>query len=159
MAGFTLYSDHFSGQVPKVCVFNDFGAGGDNQSPDLRWENAPAGTKSFVLVLHDPDAPTPAGWTHWCAFDIPADTTSLALGASPGALPGGTKETRNSYGAFGYGGPCPPPGDPAHCYHFTLYALSTSSLGLEADTPMPMVVFVAREHILGKAGITAMYAR
>jgi hypothetical protein len=158
MAGFTLTSNEFTGQVPQQNVYHDFGAGGGNQSPQLRWENPPAGTKSFLVTCYDPDAPGP-GWWHWCAFDIPAGTRDLSTNDSHDSMPGGTVQTVNSYGSQGYGGACPPPGDTAHAYHLTIYALKTESLGLD-DTAQPaMVLFVAAEHMIGKAGVTAFYAR
>ena len=159
MAGFTLHSNDFQGQVPKTNVYDGMGAGGDNLSPDLRWENAPDGTKSFLICLHDPDAPTPGGFYHWCAFDIPANVNSLNEGASKLGMPAGSKQTQSSYGTKGYGGCCPPPGDPAHAYHFTLYALDTEELGLTEDAPPSKVIFMAQPHLLGKAGITGFYAR
>ncbi|PHI21830.1 YbhB/YbcL family Raf kinase inhibitor-like protein [Lewinellaceae bacterium SD302] len=159
MAGFTLTSTQFSGQISKACVFNGMGAGGDNQSPDLSWSGAPAGTKSYVLILHDPDAPTPAGFTHWCVFNIPASCSRLDSGASNNAMPSGSVEVTNSYGMPGYGGACPPPGDLAHAYHFTLYALDTEKLELDASTPPPKVIFMAKDHVIGKTGLTAFYAR
>ncbi len=147
------------GQVPQVNVFDGLGAGGDNLSPDLTWRDAPTGTKSFMILIHDPDAPTPAGFTHWCAFNIPANVTSLATGDSSKGMPSGTRQAMNSYGAIGYGGACPPPGDPAHAYHLTLYALGTDQIDLEAGSPAEKVVFMATEHILGKTGVVAHYAR
>lgn len=159
MAHFTLSSNVFSGQVPLECVYHDFGAGGGNQSPDLRWENAPAGTESFMIILHDPDAPGPGGWWHWCAFDIPASCQALDQNASANGMPAGCVQINNSYGSVGYGGSCPPPGDQAHAYHLTIYALKTKSLGLPAEVSPAMALFVADEHVIGKAGITAFYSR
>lgn len=159
MAGFTLNSNSFNGQVPQENVYHDFGAGGGNKSPDLSWKDAPAGTKSFMITLHDPDAPGPGGWWHWAACDIPAGVSSLATGASNSRMPEGTIEIGNSYGSAGYGGACPPPGDEAHAYHLTIYALKTEKLGIDASASPAMMLFVAAEHIIGKAGLTAFYAR
>ena len=159
MAGFTLSSKQFTGQVPKDNVYDGFGAGGDNHSPDLNWTDAPDGTKSFLIICHDTDAPGPGGWWHWCAFDIPASVSSLPSGASKTAMPEGSQQTLNSYGSRGFGGACPPPGDPAHPYVITLYALGTDKLGLGQDASPAMVLFVAAEHVLGKAGVTAYYGR
>lgn len=159
MAGFTLNSDEFTGQVPLQNVYDDFGAGGENKSPQLSWSGAPEGTKSYLITLHDPDAPGPGGWWHWCAFDLPAEVNSLDTDASKGGMPEDSFQTKNSYGSIGYGGACPPPGDTAHAYHLEIYALKTASLGLGADASPAMVLFVAAEHVIGKAGITAYYAR
>ena len=158
MAGFTLSSSEFNGQVPKQNVYHDFGAGGGNQSPQLTWSGAPEGTKSYLITVYDPDAPGP-GWWHWCAFNIPASATELATGASGNGMPDGTLEVANSYGAKGYGGACPPPGDVAHAYHITIHALSTDKLDLDTNVQPAMVMFMAAEHIIGKAGVTAFYAR
>ena len=152
-------SNQFMGQVPNVNVFNGMGAGGDNLSPDLTWRDAPSGTKSYLILLHDPDAPTPAGFTHWCAFNIPASVTSLSTGASSEGMPAGTRQGLNSYGMTQYGGACPPPGDAAHAYHLTLYALDTDALDVKEGTPAEQVVFMATQHILGKTGLVAHYAR
>lgn len=152
-------SNQFMGQLPKANVFDGMGAGGNNLSPDLTWKDAPSGTKSFLILVHDPDAPTPAGFTHWCAFNIPASVTSLPTGASSEGMPEGTIEGGNSYGTIGYGGACPPPGDAAHAYHLTLYALGTDTIDLPAGSPAEKVVFMATQHILGKTGLTAHYAR
>ena len=81
---FTLSSRDFSpgGTLADEQAFDGMGCTGQNLSPELRWSGAPAGTKSFALMLHDPDAPTGgAGWWHWIAFDIPATVTELAKGA------------------------------------------------------------------------------
>ncbi|MEO0734126.1 MAG: YbhB/YbcL family Raf kinase inhibitor-like protein [Bacteroidota bacterium] len=159
MAQFTLHSPTFHGQVPTAHVYHDFGAGGDNQSPALSWSDAPAGTKSYLLVLHDVDAPGPGGWWHWCAFNIPADVSELALDASQQGMPTGTVQVKNSYGSIGFGGACPPPGDQGHTYLMTLYALDTEKLELDENTSPAMVLFVANAHVLGKAGLVAYYAR
>ena len=153
---FTLHSKDLHGQFAEKYVFNDNGCTGDNVSPQLRWTDAPQGTKSFVLIAHDPDAPTPGGWYHWCIFDIPADVTELPTGAATD-LPDGVISAKVDFGFNGYGGPCPPPGHGAHAYHFTVYALSTDSLGLDEGATPSMVAFVLREHLLAKATLTAYY--
>lgn len=158
MAGFTLSSKEFTGQVPIENVYDDFGAGGGNRSPQLSWKNAPEGTKSFLLTCYDADAPGP-GWWHWCAFNIPAGTNDLSTGDSASSMPGKTVQTKNSYGSIGYGGACPPPGDAAHAYHIVLHALDTDKLELDENASPAMVMFVADAHIIGKAGVTAYYAR
>ena len=158
MAGFTLSSTSFHGQVPTAQVYDGFGAGGNNLSPDLSWEDAPAGTKSFLITCFDADAPGP-GWWHWCAFNIPAGTQVLSEGQSSKGMPAGTVQTLNSYGERGYGGACPPPGDVAHEYVITLYALKTDKLDLEESASPAMVMFMAAEHVIGKTAVVAHYAR
>lgn len=94
---------------------------GDDTSPALQWSDPPAATKSFAIVMNDPDAPV--DFTHWIAYNIPPDVWALAEGASaPNAMPKGSAEGTNGFGRFGYAGPCPPLGEPHH-YIFSVYAL------------------------------------
>lgn len=156
---FTLNSPTFTGNVPLQHVYHDFGAGGANQSPELSWANPPEGTQSFLIFCHDPDAPGPGGWWHWCAFNIPATTSGLANNASMEEMPAGSIQLKNSYGSTGYGGCCPPPGDQAHAYHLVIYALDIARLDLDASVSPAMALFVADAHIIGKTGIVGYYAR
>src|SRR5260370_28457979 len=112
-------------------VFKGFGCTGSNVSPALSWGGPPGGTKSFAVTMYDQDAPTGSGWWHWVAFNIPPATTSLPKGAGDAKkkrMPKGAIQARNDYGAFGYGGPCPPPGDKPPHYHITGFALSVDKL-------------------------------
>ncbi len=102
--------------IAKEQVANVFGCTGGNVSPALSWSGAPAGTKSFALSVYDPDAPTGSGFWHWVVFNIPPDVTSLPKNAGDpkGAeAPKGAVQSRTDFGVPGYGGPCPPQGDPA----------------------------------------------
>lgn len=139
-------------------VFTGFGCAGDNISPALAWSGIPAGTKSLALMVYDPDAPTGSGWWHWVVYNLPAAATSLPSGASQAGLPPGAVQGRTDYGAPGYGGPCPPPGAP-HRYVFTLHALDVESLSLPLDASAAMVGFMVNSHSLGRAKLTALYAR
>ena len=96
---------------------------GADVSPSLEWSDAPAGARSFALLVEDPDAPA-GTWTHWVLWDIPARTHTLAQGVSGVGIAG-----KNDFGRPGYGGPCPPPGAP-HRYYFRLYALAVEKLAL-----------------------------
>src|SRR6478609_9150767 len=91
-------------------TFNGFGCSGQNISPALEWSGAPKDTKSFAVLVHDPDAPTGgAGWWHWLVYNIPATTTKLPKGAGKAdgsALPQGAASAVTDYGKPGYGGPC-----------------------------------------------------
>ena len=163
MAKFTLTSTGFleGGTLANTQVFNEFGCKGGNLSPALAWSEAPAGTKSFALLMHDPDAPTGSGWWHWIAYDIPASTTSLPAGAGDpkkGLMPAGVVQGRNDYGSVGYGGPCPPPGKPHH-YNFTLYALKVAKLEVPAGGSAALIGFNVRAQALGEAQLTGMYGR
>ena len=100
---------------------------GKDISPPLAWSGAPAATRSFALIVDDPDAPDPAAptmtWVHWVLYNIAAETGELPEAQASTALPAGTREGVNDWGRTGYGGPCPPIG--RHRYFFKLYALDT----------------------------------
>src|SRR5688572_10700331 len=104
--GLTLRSESFAHEASIPAKFT---CQGDNMSPALSWSGAPASTKSFALIVDDPDAPDPRApkttWVHWVLFNLPADASALAEGASSGALPDGTREGVNDWKRPGYGGP------------------------------------------------------
>ena len=94
MAKFTLTSTEFTegSTLANAQVFNEFGCKGGNASPSLAWSGAPAGTQSFALLMHDPDAPSGSGWWHWIVYNIPPGTTTLPAGAGDpkkGQIPAG----------------------------------------------------------------------
>lgn len=150
---FTLHAPAFrNGEVIPV----EFTCEGTDQSPELIWESAPAGTKSFVLICDDPDAPGGV-WTHWVAFDIPSTVTSLPAHAKHPSE--GLKEGTQSSGTVGYHGPCPPRGHGAHRYFFTLYALDRASLGLRAGAAREAVEHAMEGHVLGTASIMGRFER
>src|SRR6202789_1268935 len=109
-------------KVPEEYTANLFGCTGGNMSPPLQWTGAPAGTKSFVVTLFDPDErSTPSGWWHWIVYDLPPATESLVKGAGmlkSTLLPAGTLQGRSDLGENAYHGPCPAQGDPPHRYTF-----------------------------------------
>ncbi|HKR55325.1 MAG TPA: YbhB/YbcL family Raf kinase inhibitor-like protein [Gemmatimonadales bacterium] len=143
-------------------VFNGMGCTGTNTSPALAWTGAPAGTKSFAVTIYDPDAPTGSGWWHWVVYNIPATTTSLPTGAgdaSKNLLPAGAVQGNTDFGAPGYGGACPPPGDKAHHYFITVYALNVDKLDIPANATAAYVGFNLHAHEVGKAVLTALYSR
>ncbi|EGE58972.1 putative phosphatidylethanolamine-binding protein [Rhizobium etli CNPAF512] len=141
-------------------VFNSFGCTGKNISPELTWSGAPEGTKSFAVMVYDPDAPTGSGWWHWSVFNIPADASKIATGASGDKkLPAGAVEGHTDFGTSGYGGACPPVGDAPHHYQFTVYALSVDKLPLPETAPGAMVGYYVRANTLDKASIEVTYGR
>lgn len=146
-------------QLAPAHVFKGFGCEGGNQSPQLSWSGAPEGTKSFAVTAYDPDAPTGSGWWHWNVVNIPASVTALAFDASgKGEMPAGALEIVNDYGAAGFGGACPPPGE-AHRYIFTVYALDTERLDLPELPGNALTGFMIGAHTIGSARITAIYNR
>ena len=164
-AQFRLTSRDFQpgGTIHDEQTYNASGCTGQNVSPELRWSGAPAGTKSFALLLHDPDAPTGgAGWWHWIVYNIPAGTTELRKGAGKSdgtALPAGAASVANDYGTQGYGGPCPPAGDKPHRYVFTVYALKVGRLDVPKDANASVAGFMINANAIGKATLTGMYGR
>ena len=161
---FTLQSAEIKPNAPiaEAQVFKGFGCNGGNVSPSLSWSNAPAGTQSFAVTAYDPDAPTGSGWWHWIIFNIPADVTSLPVGAGNPAnhqAPKGTVQSRTDFGKPGYGGPCPPKGDKPHRYIFTVYALKIAKVDADENSSGALVGFMLNANKLGEASITATYGR
>ena len=120
-----------------------------NVSPELNWSEAPANTRSFALIMEDPDAPN-GTFTHWVLFDIPADTQQLAEGAGPIGVSGS-----NGLSQTGYMGPCPPSG--IHRYYFRLYALDVPALNLKAGASRSEVENAMKNHIIGAADTMGRY--
>lgn len=149
--------------VPLKYTAKAFGCSGGNLSPPLHWSGAPAGTKSFVVTLFDPDErSTPSGWWHWVVYDLPADTNDLPVGAGAEhskLLPAQALQGRSDLGEDAYHGPCPDKGDPPHRYTFTVYALKIDKLPVAADSSGAMVVSTAKEYVLAKAVLVGHYGR
>jgi Raf kinase inhibitor-like YbhB/YbcL family protein len=164
-APFTLTSPDFknNGALTDKQEFNGFGCTGQNVSPALEWKNAPAGTKSFVLMVHDPDAPTGSGFWHWVVYNIPADATSIPAGAGDAkgtTLPKGAVQGHTDFGTTMYGGPCPPPGSGKHHYNFMLYALKVDKLDVPPTATAAFVGFNANMNAIGKpAKLTGLFER
>ncbi|HET8706332.1 MAG TPA: YbhB/YbcL family Raf kinase inhibitor-like protein [Pseudomonadales bacterium] len=172
MAAALAHADQFAltskdiapgGTISAEQVFNGFGCSGANKSPELSWVHAPAGTKSFALLVHDPDAPTGgAGWWHWGIVNIPATATGLTSGAGTEdgkALPAGSLQLITDFGKPGWGGPCPPQGDKPHHYNFTLYALKVEKLDVPADAKMALAGFMVNANAIGKATLVGRFGR
>lgn len=159
--GFTLRSDTVAegAALTRRQEAAVFGCSGQGLSPHLAWSGAPDGTRSFVVTVYDPDAPTGSGFWHWGVIDIPATAAGLPEGAGNGGeLPAGAVQTRNDAGFNGFLGPCPPPG-PAHRYVFTVHALKTGRLDLDPQASGALVGFMVHMNTLGKASLTATYGR
>jgi Raf kinase inhibitor-like YbhB/YbcL family protein len=144
-------------------IFGGFGCTGKNISPSLTWSGAPTGTKSFALILHDPDAQTGVGgFTHWIVYNIPATTNKLEKSAGvekSTSLPSGTVQAPTSFGSASYGGPCPPAGEKPHRYVFTLYALGTEKLEFPSGASQAFVGFNINGNAIAKTSFTAFYGR
>ena len=134
-------------------------AGGSDLSPQLSWSGAPPETQSFAVTLFDPDAPTGVGFWHWSLVNIPASVTSLPAGAAKNP-PTGSVQGYTDYGSSGYGGPCPPEGDPPHRYLFTVYALDVPAVpGIGENSTGAFLMFSLRGHILAQGTYTGLYSR
>lgn len=163
-AGFQLTSPTVKNNatISHEHVFNGFGCTGGNVSPELRWSNAPKNTKSFAVTVYDPDAPTGSGWWHWVIFNIPASVTSLPAGAGMAdgsASPQGSIQSMTDFGAPGFGGPCPPPGDKPHRYIFTVFALKVDELSVKPEASGAMVGYFLNQNAIAKASFTGLYGR
>ncbi len=133
-----------------------FTCDGTDESPDLHWASPPAGTRSLAIVMNDPDAPIE--FTHWLAYNIVPGVHGLPAGASThGGMPQGSGEGTNSFGRFGYGGPCPPPGKPHH-YVFRLYALNVR-LDLPTGAGRRQLESAMNSHLLAQGQIVGIYRR
>ncbi len=159
---FTLKSGDIGGQSTKKQEFNGFGCTGENASPQLSWTNAPQGTKSFAVTMYDPDAPTGSGFWHWLVFDIAPTVNELVAKAGTLSLnlaPTNAIQSKTDFGANGYGGPCPPVGHGIHQYVFTVHALKTDKLGLDANANAALVGYYLWLNTIEKSSIVMYYKR
>ena len=133
-----------------------FTCDGADASPALSWSEAPQGTKSFALIVDDPDAPA-GTWVHWVIFNLPAQTHALPEGVPQTDSAAGGTQGRNDFGKIGYNGPCPPPGKP-HRYFFKLYALD-ATLDLKPGAKKAEVERAMQNHVLAHSELMGTYAR
>lgn len=163
VGSFTVTSEDFADGQPLAATFAYEGAaeGAQNRSPQLTWDGAPDGTKSFAVTCYDPDAPTPSGFWHWALVDLPANTTSLAQGAGSAGtgLPGSAFHVRNDWSSKDYGGCYPPDGDRAHRYYFVVHAVDVESLGVDDEASAAVVSFNLVFHTLARAQIVGLFQR
>jgi Raf kinase inhibitor-like YbhB/YbcL family protein len=151
----TLTSPSFrhNGAIPEQHTCD-----GADTPPLLEWSGAPHGTKSFALIVDDPDAPDPKApkrtYVHWVLYDIQASIMSLAVAGA--GLPAGAREGTNDWKRVGYGGPCPPVG--RHRYFFKLYALDTT-LGDKGELTKAQLEKAMDGHVLEKAELVGTYER
>ena len=155
----TLTSKSFKNGKPIPAAFT---AKGENVSPQLSWKGAPANTKSFAIIMDDPDAPHPRfalfTWVHWVVYNIASDAAGMDQGAPDGGkLPNGAFQGKNSYRKNRYMGPDPPFG--RHTYCFKLYALDTV-LDIEPEKATKKALLKLMEgHILAQAELKSTFAK
>jgi Raf kinase inhibitor-like YbhB/YbcL family protein len=138
------------------------GAGGEDISPQLSWRGFPAGTKSFVVTVYDPDAPTASGFWHWAVVDIPANVTELPRGAGDekgSGLPAGAFQLCNDGGVARFVGAAPPVGHGKHRYFTVVHAVDVEALGISKDASPALLGFNLFFHTLGRAMIVPWYER
>ena len=145
----SLTSEAFQDGQPIPAQYTCDGA---DQTPALHWSEPPPGTRSFALVIDDPDAPG-GTFHHWGVFDIFASARSIGGGQRIGT------EVTNDFGKPGYGGPCPPKSHGPHHYHFKLFALDVDRLGPTADAKVADVENAAKQHALGEGELIGTYER
>jgi hypothetical protein len=141
------------GEIPEK-----FTCEGEDVSPALTWSDVPEGTKSFALIVDDPDAPDPADprmtWVHWVLYNIPPEIGSLPEAVED--LPKGTLQGLNDWKRTGYGGPCPPIGK--HRYFHKLYALDVVLPDLKQPTK-EQLERAMENHVLLKAELIGVYQK
>lgn len=156
---FRLYSTDFS-EGEKIPAQNT--CEGNEQSPEMEWDNVPEGTQSFALIMEDPEAPYGVG-IHWVVYDLKADRRRLKGGAGNEfgyARPLHTlTQGLTDFGNNRYGGPCPPKRSGYHNYVFTLYALDIPTLGLKDGASKKAVLEAMEGHIIKEARLTGIHRR
>ncbi|NRB40176.1 MAG: YbhB/YbcL family Raf kinase inhibitor-like protein [Pseudomonadales bacterium] len=148
--------------MSKAQEFNGFGCTGGDISPQLKWSDAPEGTKSFAITAYDPDAPTGSGWWHWQLVNIPSNVTELASGAGSTKkelAPKGSMQIENDYGSRGFGGACPPPGHGIHHYRYTVHALSVEKLALPENASGALAGYMINANTIETSTIESLYKR
>jgi Raf kinase inhibitor-like YbhB/YbcL family protein len=129
---------------------------GEDVSPQLSWDEPPAGTKSFALIMDDPDAPV-GTWVHWVLFNIPAAARGLSEGMpTDPTFEDGSVQGITSARSVGYHGPCPPSG--THRYFFKLYALDTI-LDLSYNADKKALLAAMEEHVLAQAELMGTFSK
>lgn len=156
---FALTSDDFTdqGSLEGGFSYDKNGCTGENRMPKLSWAGAPPKTRSFAIIVADPDA-YPDTFYHWVRVDIPKSVAQLP--PADDSITNLGIDARNSFGSVGYAGPCPPKREAPHHYVFSVYALSVDRLEKIGPNSKPAAVLNAmRGHVLGEADLTGRYGR
>jgi len=152
----TLTSSAFT---PGAAIPSRYACEGENISPPLAWDGVPAGTKSLVLMIDDPDAPDPKApkrvWVHWILYNLPPDSRGLAENSDKAGIPAGASQGLTDAKKTAYSGPCPPIG--RHRYFHKLYALDTA-LDLAQPTKAELEAAM-RGHVLAQAELIGTYQK
>jgi Raf kinase inhibitor-like YbhB/YbcL family protein len=133
-------------------------ADGENLSPPLAWHDAPAGTRSFALIIEDPDAPS-GTFRHWGLYNLPGGRTTLPEGVEQSVKTEPLGHAVNDFGHRRYDGPAPPKGHGPHHYHFRLAALDVEKLPGHAHARVSDLWAEARRHMLAEAELVGVYER
>jgi Raf kinase inhibitor-like YbhB/YbcL family protein len=146
-----------SGFTDGSAIPTKYTCDGANVSPPLKWTNMPQGVKSIVLIADDPDAPV-GTWVHWVLYGLAPSTSELPEGVPANeTVLGGAKQGVNDFRGAGYGGPCPPRGNP-HRYFFKIYALN-AELTLKPGATKSDVLRAMEGHILAEGQLMGTYQR
>ena len=159
---FSVTSDDFAAgaELSPAQRSGIFGAGGSDTSPQLSWSGFPAETKSFVVTVYDPTAPTGSGFWHWAVADIPASVTSLPSGAgdeNSASIPDGAFQLANDAGLKRYLGAAPPIGSGVATYYIAVHALDVETLGVDPSATPAFVGFNMSGHTLARGLTTAWW--
>lgn len=149
VATFAMSSNDFKNGGPLPL---DDSCDGSHRRPILSWSQPPEGTRSYALIVDDPDAPG-GTFHHWGAYDIPANLRAFGSAPNPG------RSAINDANTPGYTAACPPRGDKPHHYHFKLYALDVPQLQVDDNVKVQQVEEAAKKHMIGRAEIVATYQR
>ena len=144
--------------APNQRIPDQFTRDGGNVSPRVEWSGAPQDTRSFAIVVEDPDAPS-GTFRHWAAYDIDPDTNWLSEGAGSSVLGAPIQMATNDFGNARYDGPQPPKGHGKHRYRFRLFALDTAELDLGNEPTAEQVLEAASEHAIAEADVIGTFSR
>ncbi|MEV4538958.1 YbhB/YbcL family Raf kinase inhibitor-like protein [Asanoa sp. NPDC049518] len=146
-------------EMPSAHASGIFGSGGQDVSPQLSWSDFPAETKSFVVTVYDPTAPTGSGFWHWAVADLPTSVTSFSTGtgADGADMPGSGWQVANDARMRRYVGAAPPPGSGRHTYFIGVHALDVETLGLDKDATPAFLGFNMAGHTLARGVITPWF--